>query len=255
VDREARVLDRDALHAGAPHRPGQHAHRLRDAVGHHDALGLGGHAPRAAQIGGERDTQRARPGAVAVTERGHRRVAHRLAQRRRPRSPWERAEVGGLQAEVEAHRRRHALLGRLQRIVAGDGCHPRRSARPRHEEALRDELRVGLDDHAARDPELGGECPRARQRRARVQRAAADPVAQLILQLAAQRAVAALVDDHQQIESEALRARHPGETLTATDAPEVRHLVNEVETVRKPRYVPFVTTSLPHRRACRWPST
>ena len=82
-------------------------------------------------------------------------------------------------------------VGRRGRWVLGDAG---AAAAAGVEVALGGELGVGLDDHAAGDPELRGQRARGGQAGARGEAAAADGLAQRVLGAGAQRAAGGAVE-------------------------------------------------------------
>jgi hypothetical protein len=205
---EARLLDDNAPRPAAAQHGAEHRDRLRDAAGDDDALGLGDDAAGTPEVRGERVAQRRRalPRAVAEIDVG--RGGEGAARGGQPGSPRERAAIGRLGPEVEARGRQASRRRRRRRLPRGHARDARRGAPARHEEALGDELAVGLDDHPARHAQLGGQRARRRQRRPRVQPPRAHAVAELLLELDAQRLALAAVEDDEEVAAEVVDSIH-----------------------------------------------
>ena len=216
---EARLLDEHAARAAGAQEPCEQGDRLGDAGGDDDVVGGGDHAARATEVGGEDRPQprRARPRAVA--EVGVGRGGQRAAHRGQPRAAREGAALGRLRAQVEAHGG-NARDGRSRRRPDGRRHlrHARGRAAARHEEALGDELPVGLHHHPARDAELGRQRARRRQGGAGVQAPVAHAVAQLLLELDAQRRAVLAVEDDEEVAAEVVHSIH-GEAAPRTGPP------------------------------------
>jgi hypothetical protein len=90
----------------------------------------------------------------------------------------------------------------------GDARHPRGRAAARNEKALGDELAVGRNDHAAGDAELGGQRARRRQRRPGVQPPRPHALAQLLLELHAQRRALRTIEHDVEVAAEVVHAIH-----------------------------------------------
>ena len=105
---------------------------------------------------------------------------------------------------------------------AADGGRDLRDARgrpaARHEEALGDELPVGLHHDAAGHPELDRQRARRGQRGAGVQAPLAHAVAQLLLELDAQRPAVLAVEGDEQVAAEVVHSIH-GETVPRAGPP------------------------------------
>ena len=210
---EPRLLDEHAARPAGAQQPGQQRDRLRDPGGHDDVVGVGDHAARAAQVGGEDGAQPRRAGPRAVAEVGIGRVRQRAAHRGQPRAARKRAALRRLRTQVVADRRdAGARRGRGRRHRRRDLRHARGRPAARDEEALGDELPVGLHHDAAGDPELDGQRARRGQRGARVQAPRAHAVAQLLLELHAQRPAVGAIEDDEQVAAEVVHSIH-GETV------------------------------------------
>ena len=196
----AGLLDGDPPHAARGQRPAREREPLGQARGHHDRRGVGGDAAHPAEVRGERAAQLGGSARVAVAQARVGRVAQSLAQRRGPRGAREERDVGRAGAEVEA-RRTGLRCRRGRRLSGGARGHPRGGALARHEIALGRELRVGLHDDPAGDAQLACQRARGRQRRLVAQRARADALAQLVLELRAQPDRGVAVEAHHQVDA------------------------------------------------------
>ena len=198
--RAGRVLDADPAAALGDQGAGQERHALSHPGGHDHPFRVAGHAAYAAEVAGEGQAQLGRAARIAVVEPGVGRVAQPASQRGEPGRAREQRHVRPAGAEVEA---RGPVGGGRRRGAEGGGGgvgDERGGALPRHEVALRAELGVGVHDHAARDAELARQRARARERDAGGQPARAHRVAQLLLELGAQRGRAAAIQADEQIE-------------------------------------------------------
>ena len=128
------------------------------------SVGPGRRAAHAVEVRRERVVQRRSAAAAHVAElrRGH--VGEHAPQRAQPRGSRELRAVGAARAEVDP--RRPVGGGGRWRSAGSSGPIATRvyPPGPAGQVALGDELLVGLDDDAARDPELVGEPARGRQR-------------------------------------------------------------------------------------------
>jgi hypothetical protein len=86
--------------------------------------------------------------------------------------------------------------------------HARGRAAARHEEALGHELPVGLHHHPAGDAELGRQRAGGRQGGPGMQAPVADAVAQLLLELDAQRPAVVAVEDDEEVAAEVVHSIH-----------------------------------------------
>src|SRR5215207_5041356 len=96
-----------------------------------------------------------------------------------------------------------------------DARHARGRAAPGDEEALSHELAVGLDDHTACDAELGGQRARRRQSGPRVQPAGTHAVADLLLELHAQRARVGPIQRDEEVTAEVVHSIHQASARVA----------------------------------------
>jgi hypothetical protein len=189
-----RVLDRQPARAGG----GEHLHDQRDplrvAVADHDVARPRRRAAHAVEVRGERLVQRRDAAAAAVAEV---RVRQRALHRAQPRGAREHRAVGAARAEVDLGRLGRRSRRRAGRCLGADGD-ARVAAGTARQVALGDELLVGLDHHAARDPELRRQPARGRQRGAAQQSPGADAVADRRLDLPVQRdrRIARDLDEH-----------------------------------------------------------
>ena len=160
-----RVLDGQ----GDGARPGQGAdgqvHALGDAVHHHQLLGGDVGGPHPAEVGGQLRPELGDAAGVGVAQRLVRQLGQDLAHRRQPGPARERGQVRRANGQVvgqapgRRRRRRGAVGGRRRR----HGRDPGARALAGHEEALGDELLVGLDDDPAAGPQVAGELAAGRQ--------------------------------------------------------------------------------------------
>ena len=157
VQPQAGILHRDPLGAPRPQESGEQRQRVAEPGAHDDELGIDHRTARPGQVVGERLAQLAPPARVAVAEALRRRAAQAAAESAGPRRVRERGQVG--QAGVEAEPRRPHARRRThpRRWQCGD----RRDPGPRPAAGLQVtlglELRIRLDDGAARDAEVGRE--------------------------------------------------------------------------------------------------
>ena len=191
--RQPRVLHREVRlseRAREQHEP------LRGARADDDRARVRDHPAHAAQVLGERAAQLGRPARVGVAESLCGRGGEHLAHRSQPLAARERRQVRIAGKEVEARARRRRLGGGRRRGRGRFG-HVRSRASAREQVALRDELRVRVDDEPARDAEVACKHARGGQPRACAQTPAAGRLAQALLELRAQRAalVAAQLDE------------------------------------------------------------
>ena len=189
-----------------------------EPAGDHDLVGARLHAAPAGERRGQHLAQLRLPARVGIPEPRVRRGAQDPVERAPPRGPERPVERGQRGPQVEPGRPRAHVLRRPGRVAApaftrrgfGDrrlrraladqpgvrvrfaARHERPAAPARQQVALGGQLRVGLHDHAARDPELGGQPPRGRE--ARADRQAPDRDAERVLAAGAQRAIAAEVE-------------------------------------------------------------
>ena len=191
------VLHGDPAPAAGDERAPEERHPLGHARGHDHALGVGRHAAYAAEVGGKRATQLGRAARIAVVEPRVGRVAERAPDRGEPGRAREERHVGPAGPEVEARRSRIGQPRLRSGRAGGHRRHARLPALAGHEVALRRELGVGLDDHAAREPELAGKAPARGQGGARREPALAHAGAQLLLDLDPQRGLRAVERDEQ----------------------------------------------------------
>ncbi len=159
VEIQARVLHRQRA---TRQRRQQQREALVEARADDDPVRVGDHAARAAEVGGERRPQLRAPAQVAVAEHAVGRGREALPQRTQPRLTRERADVRRPRLEVQA---RHDARfdrpgGRLGGAAEG---HTGRRAGTRRQVALDGQLRVGLRDRPAREPEVGRERARGRE--------------------------------------------------------------------------------------------
>ena len=194
-----RVLDGDPARAGGTHRARGQREPLGEPRADHDVGRIRAGATRTVEVCGERDAQLRDAVAVEVGEPLAGGVREHATEAAQPGGPRELGDVRAAGAEVELDGRgledRAVDLG--DRCVAGDA---RRAARRAGEVALGGQLRVGLDDDAARHAQLGGErAGRGEGGRGR-QAAVADRLAERLLQLVVERVRVVAIQDHEQLE-------------------------------------------------------
>ena len=216
---EAGLLDDHAARPAAAQQAGEQRDRLGDPGADDDVLRRGDHAARAAEVGGEARPQARRAGPRAVAEVGVGRGIQGAAHGRQPRAARERSALGRFGAQVEADR---GDAGDRRGRRGADGGRDLRDARgrpaARDEEALGDELPVGLHHHAACDAELCRQRARGRQGGPGVQAPVAHAVAQLLLELDAQRPTVLAVEGDEQVPAEVVHSIH-GEEVPRTGPP------------------------------------
>jgi hypothetical protein len=164
--------------------------------------GVGDDAADAAEVLGEGAPQRLDADRVAVAEVLGGDGGDRVAQAAAPGGPRERRDVRSGRHEVVADRRpvRAGGCGGRARSGRRHVRDPRPGALAQHQVALRGQLGVGVDGDPPGDAELAGQLPGGRQPGTRAQRAVADRLAQLPLDLRTQRAGLAPGHGEQQVE-------------------------------------------------------
>ena len=192
------VLHPDAPGALGDQCAGDQRHPLSHPGRDDHALGVAGHAAHPAEVADERHAQLGRSARVAVVEAGVGGVPERAPQRGQPGGAREQRHVGAAGPEVEA--RRPLGGGATRRAGRGRGRlgDARGGALARDQVPLGAELGVGVHDHAPRNAQVARESTRRGQRDAGRQPAGPDGLAQLLLELRAQRDGAA-ADAYQQV--------------------------------------------------------
>ena len=197
----ARILDRDAPRAARGQMAADEEQALRVAGGDDHVGGVRRHAAHAPKIGGECAAQRQDAARVAVLEVGVGDHGHGVAERAQPGGARERRDVRDARAEVEPRDGRRGG----GRHAWGDGRshavgYARTRALAQAQVALGGELRVGVDDGLPRHAELAGEVAGRRNALRRPQRAVADRTADLLLDLAPERARPVAAQRNQQLD-------------------------------------------------------
>ena len=161
--------------------------------------GMRAGAAHPVQVVGQRLAQLRQAPAVEIAEPIGRRVIEHAADRAQPGAAGKLAHVGTPVAEGDLRLRCGGRTG-SRRLRGGGRRHGRGTSRPGAEVALRDELLVRLDHHAARQSELAGQRPRRRHRGAARQPPVAHGIPQLLLELPMEWLVALAVERHEQLE-------------------------------------------------------
>ena len=191
------VLDGDPPPAGADEHAADQADGLRDARAGERVLGIADDAPHAAEIRDERLAKKRGAADVAVGELAVGSPAECRAVRLQPLAAGEGPVVGQVRPEIvgppAVDCRRARRRGDAEPAGDDGGRVP-----PLPEIALGAELRVGRDDEAARDAELGRERPCRGQWRTGPERAAPDAVTERAFELQRERlpGVTVELDEH-----------------------------------------------------------
>jgi hypothetical protein len=188
----ARLLDGDAVRAGAAEDATDERQPLHEPAADDDPVGGGDGAARAAEVVGQRLAQRLGTEDVGIAERRIGELGHRGAIVAQPVGARKERRVG--EPAEQANRRlrgaRPSPAVELLFVVAAPhfvvrapaclpvGPHPRPAAPPRLEVPVRGQVSVRLDDHRPGDAEVGGEHPRGRKVRAGTQPLLLDRVPQ-----------------------------------------------------------------------------